>query len=312
MSKTPSFAAPLTHSHEETKVLSQVKTSVGITYTVLSDTLVKAVQQAQQDGRMEVSTQKDILDALYFAPRLVHWHPVEGGFRLFAINDSVFVTVTTDRIYITKGIRVYDIVSGLTAATLHDALSKAQKIVAAVNPPSMTDEEQAEFFAPDPAATGEDIDSALADPIDDDSGRDLTIMAEALDHEPLDADLDAGISAGQYVGKNTTAATQEAAQVKQEFSGVECGYCRNHNAHAYKGSCPQCPKKSKAAQLEVGVAAAIGRGSVSRLKSLQGRVLNIVEASFSDKQQREAVKTLINKEFRREMNLIQGAESDEE
>lgn len=309
MSKTPSFAVPLTHSHEETKVLSQVKTSVGITYSVLSDTLVKAVQQAQQDGRMEISTQKDVLDALYFAPRLVHWHPVGGSFRLFAINDSVFVTVSTDCIYITKGIRVYDIVNGLTAATLHDSISKAQKIVTAVNPPSMTEEEQAEFFAPDPNASHVDIDSALADPIDDDSGRDATLMDEALEiEEPVLEDT----SEKQYVGKTTTAATQEAAQIKQEYSGVRCGYCHKVNEHAYKGSCPQCPKKSKAAQLEVGVAAAIGRGSVSRLKSLQGRVLNIVEASFSDKQQREAVKTLINKEFRREMNLIQGADSDEE
>lgn len=38
-----------------------------------------------------------------------------------------------------------------------------------------------------------------------------------------------------------------------------------------------------------------------RLKSLQGRVLTIVEASLSDKSQREAVKTLVNKEFRREI-----------
>jgi hypothetical protein len=40
----------------------------------------------------------------------------------------------------------------------------------------------------------------------------------------------------------------------------------------------------------------------SGLKSLQGRVLGIVDASFSDKEQRAAVKTLINKEFRREMD----------
>lgn len=38
-----------------------------------------------------------------------------------------------------------------------------------------------------------------------------------------------------------------------------------------------------------------------RLKSLQGRVLTIVEAILADKQQREAVKTLMNKEFRREI-----------
>jgi hypothetical protein len=44
----------------------------------------------------------------------------------------------------------------------------------------------------------------------------------------------------------------------------------------------------------------------SSLKSLQGRVLGIVEASFSDKEQRAAVKTLINKEFRREMDKFGG------
>ncbi len=40
------------------------------------------------------------------------------------------------------------------------------------------------------------------------------------------------------------------------------------------------------------------------LKSLQGRVLGIVDASFSDKEQRAAVKTLINKEFRREIDKV--------
>lgn len=40
------------------------------------------------------------------------------------------------------------------------------------------------------------------------------------------------------------------------------------------------------------------------VKSLQGRILTIADASISDKQQREAVKTLMNKEFRREMEKI--------
>jgi hypothetical protein len=40
------------------------------------------------------------------------------------------------------------------------------------------------------------------------------------------------------------------------------------------------------------------------LKSLQGRVLTIVDAILADKQQREAVKTLVNKEFRRELDKV--------
>jgi hypothetical protein len=40
------------------------------------------------------------------------------------------------------------------------------------------------------------------------------------------------------------------------------------------------------------------------LKSLQGRVLTIVEATFAEKSQREAVKTLVRKEFRRSMDKI--------
>ena len=40
------------------------------------------------------------------------------------------------------------------------------------------------------------------------------------------------------------------------------------------------------------------------LKSLQGRVLTIMEAAISDKSQRDAVKTLVNKEFRREMEKV--------
>jgi hypothetical protein len=36
----------------------------------------------------------------------------------------------------------------------------------------------------------------------------------------------------------------------------------------------------------------------SRFKSLEGRVLTIVDASFTDKTQRDAVKTLVKKEFR--------------
>ena len=43
---------------------------------------------------------------------------------------------------------------------------------------------------------------------------------------------------------------------------------------------------------------------IGRLKSLQGRILTIADATFADKAQREAAKTLINKEFRRDIEQI--------
>lgn len=45
-------------------------------------------------------------------------------------------------------------------------------------------------------------------------------------------------------------------------------------------------------------------GVVGHLKSIQGRVLTIMDASIADKEQRAALKTLINKEFRRQMEKV--------
>jgi hypothetical protein len=47
--------------------------------------------------------------------------------------------------------------------------------------------------------------------------------------------------------------------------------------------------------------AAEERGTLSYLKSVEGRVLTIMEAAIPNDQQRDAIKTLIKKEFRREM-----------
>ena len=51
---------------------------------------------------------------------------------------------------------------------------------------------------------------------------------------------------------------------------------------------------------------------VARLKSLQGRILTIVDASFQDPEQRKAVKTLVSKEFRLEMTRVSDFFGDDE
>jgi hypothetical protein len=59
------------------------------------------------------------------------------------------------------------------------------------------------------------------------------------------------------------------------------------------------------------------KGTLQYLKSVQGRVLTIMEAAFPNDEQRNAVKTLVKKEFRREMERVNRAgaglvESDNE
>jgi hypothetical protein len=46
-------------------------------------------------------------------------------------------------------------------------------------------------------------------------------------------------------------------------------------------------------------------GILSQFKSLQGRILTIVDGCFSDPVQRGAIKTLVSKEFRREMSKVE-------
>jgi hypothetical protein len=53
------------------------------------------------------------------------------------------------------------------------------------------------------------------------------------------------------------------------------------------------------------------KDTIQYLKSVQGRVLTVLEAAFSSTEQREAVKTLIRKEFRREMNKVNNTIDDE-
>jgi hypothetical protein len=60
-----------------------------------------------------------------------------------------------------------------------------------------------------------------------------------------------------------------------------------------------CEKK-----VESGVKQASERGTLDFLRSVEGRVLTVLEAALPDKEHRNAVKSLIKKEFRREMNRV--------
>jgi hypothetical protein len=306
----------------------QVRTAIGVTYNVLSEVILDAVKCAQgNNGKLDPATCQKLVDSLYLSPRLPQWNYSDfangyAQWRLYLNDDVTYVIVDNkpkaSSITIVKGIRNYVMVKDdLVAATLFNSITAAQGLVAAISDKPMTEEEQAEYFAPDPDADCADIDSALADS-DEQKSKDLfdgnpyleqtrddkELMEEALNEDQYREDDPAPIvtvsqkliddvSEG-YEDKTTRRVAAEVGRVKEEY--------------------PEMKDAKGSGWDEVGTMAALGRGTIPRLKSLQGRILNIVEASLSDKEQRNAVKTLVNKEFRQEMNKVSGAQGwkDEE
>lgn len=280
-----------------------VRTAVGLSYSALTNQIALTAETAQNNGG--IITQTDVqalMDSLYLAPRLKQWHHVVGGvydeYRLYTTNDAIYVSVTESRIWITKGIREFDIVSGAPATALYKALETAQSIVQPANPKPMTEEEQEEFFSSDDA-NGADIDSALADaPTYEPVVEDPEMDDEGLIGEVHEA------TAPSFVEEETKRYSGQINQKNAKIDGVICGYCGNLNKQTYRGPCPQCPKHQDIEKAVNKTAVQMASNTISYLKSLQGRVLTIMDGAFADKVQREAVKTLINKEFRRSMNKV--------
>jgi hypothetical protein len=269
------------------------------TFSALSDALTEFASSGA--GHLRTKPLQKLKDQLFLSPRLTQWHVVELGFRLFNSGEDVAVTVQPDRVFVTKGIRVLEVMSGLAAATLHKAVSDAQELVSPViEVPPMSEDEQAEFFADDPSANGADIDVALADspagermPSFDMAEEEVGLVEETLDAdqekqetEPLKKVFDPAIlQRNTYATRMNRNSETGATQVNVEYKDRE--------------PVADCPRMETTRV-------------VAHLKSLQGQILNIIEASFADKEQRKAVKTLINKTFRSKMNNLGAGWSDDE
>jgi hypothetical protein len=250
-----------------------------------------ALQQLGPAG-VRSSVMADLIDDLHLSPRLPQWKPVNDKdidapiYRIWSQNDAVSVTVTPERIYMTKGIREFPIQEGLPAAALHTAIQTAQEIVApALTLPS--EKEEDEYFADDPTATCADLDSALAEaPQQAMSEEDAELIEEVTTPEPEAAlsALEAELKVEDDVKKTFTEAANVAARKDTKLTQLEYAdppvtlYVQPVKDH-------------------------MNWYIADRIKSLQGRVLTIMDASpIADREQREAVKSLIKKEFRRELN----------
>ena len=253
-----------------------------------------------------------LVDTLHLSPRLTQWAKVAEGYRIWSTDEALSVTVTPEKIYTTKGIRVSDLQSGLPAQTLYHNINAAQAIVQA----NGHENEDEDYFATGVEFTeGAALDAALEDthsaPLaEDDAELIEDVTAEsALDADQKREDGPAPVLTVSQKFIEDLATAQPATHTEKinpknaSTDGVICTYCGNLNKQAYRGNCPQCPKaeKPEPAKQEP-------RPAVANLKSLQGRILTIIDASFSDKEQRNAVKTMINKEFRREISKVGGDE----
>jgi hypothetical protein len=295
------------------------------TYIALSNAIDESVLRLDETNWQisNVGAVEKLKDQLFLSPRLEQWKQVKGGigteFRIYNVQQNTFVSVYRDKIVLEKAGDEYGIVSDpLLAETLFNNLESAQALVQRV--PDETDPEA--FFSGDESDfyEGAGLDAALeeshAEPmVEEDAELIEEVVADtedplgkidrllkdgtpgqiAVDDEvpyTIQTQLhDAKIK--NHVGKINKSAASEAEDIKEEYKD-------------------RVPQKSKESRDELAKSALIGRSALSRLKSLQGRVLTIMDAAIADKAQRDAVKTLINKEFRRDITKINGDYSEPE
>jgi hypothetical protein len=338
-------AARLFQRNFSTDLLSQPKPTFAVLSEAIVDAANSVSTEPSRDGGPLMGEAFDKLrDQLFLSPRLSQWQlgtdeKGNKGYWLRTKDQSATVTVRENKVVLSTPDRDhpkypfnYDIISdNLASATLFKSIQDAQAIVQpqALNGMA-TDDDGEEFFAEEPEyVEGAGLDAALeethAEPLIED---DAELIGEVTAEEALNEDQrredgpEPVVKVSQQFIEDisqpkTDSFTASANRKNASTDGVICSYCGNLNRGAYKGTCPKCPKKNSFEQPvpserpDRDVPPQPSRDSASeawlmaRLKSLQGRVLTILDASpIADKAQRDAVKTLLNKEFRREMNRV--------
>jgi hypothetical protein len=154
------------------------------------------------------------------------------------------------------------------------------------------DELGADLFAegpPDPPKLNPEAEKLLSTDSDD------------IEYDESD-DIDAGMAFDEIShvveeDETTKEATTDVAE-ETEMKSSEPTVLRMDEVGGRLNSSKTAIALDKAADL---AKAAEERGSLQYLKSVEGRVLTIMEAAIPNDAQRDAIKTLIKKEFRREM-----------
>jgi hypothetical protein len=220
-------------------------------------------------------------ECLYGSVRLPNWEyttvnePAEAAYQMFFLGSTCYALATAKTVEITKGLRHFPVADGLEAQALFNAIGHARGAVSALREPVDDPALDEEFFQPG-ETTSAQLDAVLED---EETGR---------------AYSDA---AGSFVAQEINARNEHvAAEAKCTNCGNDPFKERDTKDEPAKAMLPTFPP-----------------GDVmARIRSLQGRVLTIVEAIIADKAQREAAKTLVNKEFRRELSKVNWLETEED
>ena len=308
------------------QILSQPKP----TFAALDKTISDAADSVDLTDALRSIANEALKNQLFLSPRLSRWQlgvseKGVSGYWLKNSRETATVTVTEEVVLLScpdpdhpKYPFKYEVMTGLNAATLYKSIQDAQAIVQPRQGSySVMDDDGNEFFEEsDPEyIESAGLDAALEEThseplVEDDAELIQDITAEqALNADQRREDGPAPIItvSQKFIDEVSAAVVPESFTAKTNrknatTDGVECEICGNLNRDAYRGACPQCPKKNSLEQRVVGAVASKGKSdAASRFKSLQGRVLTIIDGTFSDKTQREAVKQMINKEFRREI-----------
>jgi len=256
------------------------KAITGITYdnfSVFMDKLVRPEDGPEPFGTVERN--KYVMDMLYSAVRLREWKfslsIVEPGFEIWDKQGSLRFLVTQKKIEFATGmslrdphgIRKYKITEGLAAANLFNNIKHARELIHMALNNSDASLPDDEFFKP------------------------------SLSKEEQAAQLDAVLGdEGSFVDAQTA-----VVQAQTETVPYESAFRSISSDPAAKAFVGLTPEKADIKQCAPTMHE---KQVLNHFKSLQGRILTIVDAILSDKQQREAVKTLVNKEFRRELDRV--------
>jgi len=309
------------------QILSQPKP----TFAALDKAITEAAESVELNDLFRIPAFKKLKDQLFLSPRLSRWQlgiseKNVTGYSLRNSAENATVTVQEDRVVLScpdpqrpKYPFNYEVMAGLPAATLFKTIQDSQAIIQTRQPSISVENDSSDEFFDDTEGyvAGAELDAALEETHPEPLGEDdAELIEDVTAEQALDEDQrkedgpEPIITVSQKFVESLAEAKPESftTQVNRKNAstdGVICDWCGNLNRAAYKGACPQCPKLTKDfSDLLDKAEAEVGKGAkesvtVSQFKSLQGRILTIIDGVFADKTQREAVKQMINKEFRR-------------
>jgi hypothetical protein len=277
-------------------------------------------------GNLKVNQKKqavnNLVATLFNTVRMSDWEfdHAEVAYK-FPLNKKLALWLTTTSVEVRKGIRKFPIGNGKDAARLFTNIQHAQAVIAK----SVAEQDKQvtafmEAFDIDAELAGDDVVSANSEKVDIKIKPAPATVAPAETSEESEAvaalladedkeDVLSKIASVETTLKELQAEVDEDDPTESDiFADVlGCSEAKAANdAKVYGDVGTSVVDAFVPEETRGGYSGHYERKALAALKSLQGRVLGIVDASFSDKEQRAAVKTLINKEFRRELNKFGG------